>query len=131
MPWLTVRVADGQGAAAQADQCVSLVDKSAFITGQNICVDAGLLARQPFVADFRTDIRYSGVRGVAAAAVAGDLQARPGGAPGVTGRRVPAAMPARAAMAVPQAAGTPGGSAQAPSAWEGMSRKPPAKAQNR
>ncbi len=52
-------------------------DKSAFITGQNICVDGGLLAHQPFAADFRTDIRYSAVRGVAAAAVAGDLQAQP------------------------------------------------------
>ena len=40
-------------------------DKSAFITGQNICVDGGLVANQPFVADFRTDIRYSAVRGVA------------------------------------------------------------------
>jgi NAD(P)-dependent dehydrogenase (short-subunit alcohol dehydrogenase family) len=28
-------------------------DESAFITGQNICVDGGLLAHQPFVADFR------------------------------------------------------------------------------
>jgi NAD(P)-dependent dehydrogenase (short-subunit alcohol dehydrogenase family) len=30
-------------------------DESAFITGQNICVDGGLLAHQPFLADFRTD----------------------------------------------------------------------------
>jgi hypothetical protein len=52
-------------------------DKSAFITGQNICVDGGLLAHQPFAADFRTDIRYSAVRGAAAAAVAGDLRAQP------------------------------------------------------
>ena len=29
-------------------------DESAFITGQNICVDGGLLAHQPFLADFRT-----------------------------------------------------------------------------
>jgi NAD(P)-dependent dehydrogenase (short-subunit alcohol dehydrogenase family) len=29
-------------------------DESAFITGQNICVDGGLLAHQPFVADFRS-----------------------------------------------------------------------------
>jgi NAD(P)-dependent dehydrogenase (short-subunit alcohol dehydrogenase family) len=28
-------------------------DESAFITGQNICVDGGMLAHQPFVADFR------------------------------------------------------------------------------
>ena len=28
-------------------------DESAFITGQNICVDGGSLAHQPFVADFR------------------------------------------------------------------------------
>lgn len=28
-------------------------DESAFITGQNICVDGGLLAHQPFLADFR------------------------------------------------------------------------------
>jgi len=28
-------------------------DESAFITGQNICVDGGALAHQPFVADFR------------------------------------------------------------------------------
>jgi NAD(P)-dependent dehydrogenase (short-subunit alcohol dehydrogenase family) len=30
-------------------------DESAFITGQNICADGGLLAHQPFVADFRGD----------------------------------------------------------------------------
>jgi NAD(P)-dependent dehydrogenase (short-subunit alcohol dehydrogenase family) len=30
-------------------------DESAFITGQNICADGGLLAHQPFVADFRAD----------------------------------------------------------------------------
>jgi NAD(P)-dependent dehydrogenase (short-subunit alcohol dehydrogenase family) len=30
-------------------------DESAFITGQNICVDGGALAHQPFVADFRGD----------------------------------------------------------------------------
>jgi NAD(P)-dependent dehydrogenase (short-subunit alcohol dehydrogenase family) len=30
-------------------------DESAFITGQNICVDGGMLAHQPFVADFRGD----------------------------------------------------------------------------
>ena len=30
-------------------------DESAFITGQNICADGGLLAHQPFVADFRSD----------------------------------------------------------------------------
>ena len=30
-------------------------DESAFITGQNICVDGGSLAHQPFVADFRGD----------------------------------------------------------------------------
>ena len=29
-------------------------DESAFITGQNICVDGGLLAHQPYVADFRS-----------------------------------------------------------------------------
>ena len=29
-------------------------DESEFITGQNICVDGGLLAHQPFVADFRS-----------------------------------------------------------------------------
>lgn len=29
-------------------------DESAFVTGQNICVDGGLLAHQPFLADFRT-----------------------------------------------------------------------------
>ena len=29
-------------------------DESAFITGQNICVDGGMLAHQPFLADFRT-----------------------------------------------------------------------------
>ena len=29
-------------------------DESAFITGQNICVDGGSLAHQPFVADFRS-----------------------------------------------------------------------------
>ena len=28
-------------------------DESAFITGQNICVDGGMLAHQPFLADFR------------------------------------------------------------------------------
>ena len=28
-------------------------DESAFITGQNICVDGGALAHQPFLADFR------------------------------------------------------------------------------
>ena len=28
-------------------------DEAAFITGQNICVDGGLLAHQPYVADFR------------------------------------------------------------------------------
>jgi NAD(P)-dependent dehydrogenase (short-subunit alcohol dehydrogenase family) len=28
-------------------------DEAAFITGQNICVDGGMLAHQPFVADFR------------------------------------------------------------------------------
>lgn len=28
-------------------------DESAFITGQNICVDGGMLAHQPYVADFR------------------------------------------------------------------------------
>jgi NAD(P)-dependent dehydrogenase (short-subunit alcohol dehydrogenase family) len=28
-------------------------DEAAFITGQDICVDGGLLAHQPFVADFR------------------------------------------------------------------------------
>jgi NAD(P)-dependent dehydrogenase (short-subunit alcohol dehydrogenase family) len=28
-------------------------DESAFITGQNICVDGGALAHQPFVADMR------------------------------------------------------------------------------
>ena len=28
-------------------------DESEFITGQNICVDGGMLAHQPFVADFR------------------------------------------------------------------------------
>ncbi|MBV9382533.1 MAG: SDR family oxidoreductase, partial [Streptosporangiaceae bacterium] len=32
-------------------------DESAFITGQNICVDGGLLAHQPFLADFREDQR--------------------------------------------------------------------------
>ena len=26
-------------------------DESAFITGQNICVDGGMLAHQPFLAD--------------------------------------------------------------------------------
>ena len=53
--------------------------------------------------------------------------------PGAAGRRGPAgtAMPARAAMAVPQAAGAPAGSAQAPTASEGRSRKPAAKSQNR
>jgi len=30
-------------------------DESAFITGQNICVDGGALAHQPFLADFRGD----------------------------------------------------------------------------
>ena len=30
-------------------------DESAFITGQNICVDGGMLAHQPYVADFRGD----------------------------------------------------------------------------
>ena len=30
-------------------------DESAFITGQNISVDGGLLAHQPYVADFRGD----------------------------------------------------------------------------
>ena len=30
-------------------------DESAFITGQNICADGGMLAHQPFVADFRGD----------------------------------------------------------------------------
>lgn len=30
-------------------------DEAAFITGQNICVDGGMLAHQPFVADFRGD----------------------------------------------------------------------------
>jgi len=34
MPWLTVRVADGQGAAAQADQCVSLVPGVGDSAGQ-------------------------------------------------------------------------------------------------
>jgi NAD(P)-dependent dehydrogenase (short-subunit alcohol dehydrogenase family) len=28
-------------------------DESAFITGQNICADGGMLAHQPYVADFR------------------------------------------------------------------------------
>jgi NAD(P)-dependent dehydrogenase (short-subunit alcohol dehydrogenase family) len=28
-------------------------DESAYITGQNICVDGGMLAHQPYVADFR------------------------------------------------------------------------------
>ena len=28
-------------------------DESAFITGQNICVDGGMLAHQPFLADLR------------------------------------------------------------------------------
>jgi NAD(P)-dependent dehydrogenase (short-subunit alcohol dehydrogenase family) len=28
-------------------------DESAFITGQNVCVDGGMLAHQPYVADFR------------------------------------------------------------------------------
>jgi NAD(P)-dependent dehydrogenase (short-subunit alcohol dehydrogenase family) len=31
-------------------------DESAFITGQNICVDGGMLAHQPFVADFRNQL---------------------------------------------------------------------------
>ena len=30
-------------------------DESAFITGQNICADGGMLAHQPYVADFRGD----------------------------------------------------------------------------
>jgi NAD(P)-dependent dehydrogenase (short-subunit alcohol dehydrogenase family) len=30
-------------------------DESAFITGQNICVDGGMLAHQPFLADFKTE----------------------------------------------------------------------------
>jgi NAD(P)-dependent dehydrogenase (short-subunit alcohol dehydrogenase family) len=30
-------------------------EESAFITGQNICVDGGMLAHQPYVADFRGD----------------------------------------------------------------------------
>ena len=30
-------------------------DESAFITGENICVDGGMLAHQPYVADFRGD----------------------------------------------------------------------------
>jgi NAD(P)-dependent dehydrogenase (short-subunit alcohol dehydrogenase family) len=30
-------------------------DESAFITGQNICVDGGMLAHQPFLADFKTN----------------------------------------------------------------------------
>jgi NAD(P)-dependent dehydrogenase (short-subunit alcohol dehydrogenase family) len=34
-------------------------DESAFITGQNICVDGGMLAHQPFVADFREDQNHS------------------------------------------------------------------------
>ena len=34
MPWLIVRVADGQGAAAQADQCVSLVPGVGDSAGQ-------------------------------------------------------------------------------------------------
>ena len=32
-------------------------DESAFITGQNICVDGGLQAHQPFLADFRNKTR--------------------------------------------------------------------------
>ena len=135
-------------------------DKSAFITGQNICVDGGLLAHQPFAADFRTDIRYSAVRGAAAAAVAGDLRAQPeavvlavGGEqrqdrgelfcrtdpahgladPGSGGQ----AGAGRNGDACPGGDGRvgsrqyPGGLAQAPSASEGMSRKPPANSQNR
>jgi NAD(P)-dependent dehydrogenase (short-subunit alcohol dehydrogenase family) len=30
-------------------------DESAFVTGQNICADGGMLAHQPYVADFRGD----------------------------------------------------------------------------
>jgi NAD(P)-dependent dehydrogenase (short-subunit alcohol dehydrogenase family) len=29
-------------------------DEAAFITGQTLCVDGGLLAHQPYVADLRT-----------------------------------------------------------------------------
>jgi NAD(P)-dependent dehydrogenase (short-subunit alcohol dehydrogenase family) len=31
-------------------------DEAAYITGQNICVDGGMLAHQPFVADFQTHL---------------------------------------------------------------------------
>jgi len=34
-------------------------DKSAFITGQNICVDGGLLAHQPFVAAISGTARFA------------------------------------------------------------------------
>ena len=31
-------------------------DESAFITGQNICVDGGMRAPQPYLADFRGNL---------------------------------------------------------------------------
>ena len=50
---LTARLGQPEDVAALVVFLAS--DESAFITGQNICVDGGSLAHQPFVADFRGD----------------------------------------------------------------------------